>query len=200
MKRLQVVIIGGSIAGLTLARLLERSGHAVSVLERSAQALATRGAGIVTHPGLLTVLARCGVTTAPDDLGVTVPGRRVLDPQGRIVAACALPQLVASWGRLYGLLRETLPAGAVHAGAALARIAQDGRGIVTHLKDGRRVEGDCLIGADGQFSTVRGAFLPDIAPVYAGYVAWRAMVDEVMARASPVPTCVAERSRIPLTK
>ena len=34
------------------------------------------------------------------------------------------------------------------------------------------------MGADGLRSTVREQFLPDLTPNYAGYVAWRAMLDE----------------------
>ena len=35
-----------------------------------------------------------------------------------------------------------------------------------------------LIGADGLRSTVRQPCLPAIVPLYAGYVAWRAMLPE----------------------
>jgi 2-polyprenyl-6-methoxyphenol hydroxylase-like FAD-dependent oxidoreductase len=43
--------------------------------------------------------------------------------------------------------------------------------------DGARADGDLLIGADGLHSTVRALFLPDDAPRYAGYVAWRGVVE-----------------------
>jgi 2-polyprenyl-6-methoxyphenol hydroxylase-like FAD-dependent oxidoreductase len=42
-----------------------------------------------------------------------------------------------------------------------------------------------LIGADGLRSTVRQQCLPAIAPLYAGYVAWRAMIPE-----SALPTAI----------
>ncbi len=49
---------------------------------------------------------------------------------------------------------------------------------MAHFSDGCAVTADVLIGADGLRSTVRQQCLPDIAPLYAGYVAWRALLPE----------------------
>ena len=44
--------------------------------------------------------------------------------------------------------------------------------------DGTRESGALLIAADGSHSTIRAQLAPDVAPRYAGYVAWRGVVEE----------------------
>jgi len=50
--------------------------------------------------------------------------------------------------------------------------------VTLRLADGRRIEGDLLVCADGLGSTARSLLLPGIEPEYAGYVAWRAVTPE----------------------
>ena len=56
----RVIVAGGSIAGLFAGALLQRRGFAVDAFERSREALASRGAGIVPHPELFDALPRAG--------------------------------------------------------------------------------------------------------------------------------------------
>jgi 2-polyprenyl-6-methoxyphenol hydroxylase-like FAD-dependent oxidoreductase len=46
------------------------------------------------------------------------------------------------------------------------------------FSDGSRERGDLLVGADGIRSSVREVLWPEAQPRYAGYVAWRGLVDE----------------------
>lgn len=175
---MKVIIAGGSMAGLFTALMLARNGITVEVFERSTAGLEGRGAGIVTHPELFTVLARAGIAIEPAALGTAVPGRRVLDRSGQVIGETELPQVLTSWGRLYALLKAALPAQLIHGGATLDRVDHGPGSVVAVFTDGRRVEADLLIGADGLFSAVRRQFLPDVEPAFAGYVAWRGLVDE----------------------
>lgn len=179
----RVIIAGGSIAGLFAGALLQRRGFAVDVFERSGEALASRGAGIVSHPELFDALAQVGATL-DGSVGVEVVGRIVLGRDGAPVGEHALPQIMLSWDRLYGLLRTAFPPQHYHAGQAIERFDQDEAGVTVHLAAGTRERADWLIGADGIRSTVRRRLLPDLEPAYAGYIAWRGLIEEAAMSAA----------------
>ena len=166
------------MAGLFSALLLRQAGWEVDVFERNGGKLSGRGAGIVTHGELFDVLGRAGIDCVPTDVGVPVEGRRVFDRAGRIVNEMSLPQVVTSWGRLYELLLTGLPAERYHFGRNLTRIEDNRDSVAAFFDNGDVEEGDFLIGADGISSTVRELLAPEIVPTYAGYVAWRGLVDE----------------------
>jgi 2-polyprenyl-6-methoxyphenol hydroxylase-like FAD-dependent oxidoreductase len=175
----RAAVIGGSMGGLFTAHLLRRVGWHVDVFERNGGELAGRGAGIVTHAELFEVLRHAGIAAEPASLGVAVPGRRVFDRDGKVVAERRFEQVLTSWGRLYGLLRDALPADTYHHGKSLERADENDDEVVAHFADGTHAGADLLVGADGLFSTLRRQFLPEVRPQYAGYVAWRGIVDEV---------------------
>ncbi|TCT06679.1 FAD binding domain-containing protein [Aquabacter spiritensis] len=174
----RALIIGGSMAGLFTALSLRRLGWDVHVYERIGSELSGRGAGIVTHAELFEILKACGADSEAARVGVFVPGRRVFARDGSVSGERALEQVVTSWGHLYGILRETLPADLYHHGRNLAAVEEGADGVVAHFEDGGRETGALLVGADGIFSTVRGQFVPEAKPKYAGYIAWRGLVPE----------------------
>ena len=84
---------------------------------------------------------------------------------------------MTAWDRVFHLLKAAFPEADYHRGKELRRVEQGGR-VVAHFADGSAEEGDVLVGADGIRSTVRQQFLPDVVPLYAGYTAWRGLVNE----------------------
>ena len=179
------IVIGGSIAGLIAALLLQRDGWIVDVFERVESELAGRGAGIVTHPALFAVLRAAGVAI-PADLGVAVESRRVFGLDGVCVGERAHPQILTSWDRLFQELRRRIPDARYHKGKTLDRIDQAENAVVARFADGSSATGDLLVGADGLRSAVRAQYFPAAQPAYVGYIAWRGLVDEAALPAAVI--------------
>ena len=175
--RRRALVIGGSIGGLFAAHWLRATGWDVTVFERVGNDLASRGAGIGTHDELRAVIRRLGLTV-DETIGVWVHTRICLDHGGRITHQLATSQLQSSWARIYRLLKDAFPAADYRFGMGLERIEQDAGSVTAIFADGSRATGELLVGADGVHSTVRGLLLPQAQPRYAGYVAWRGLVDE----------------------
>jgi 2-polyprenyl-6-methoxyphenol hydroxylase-like FAD-dependent oxidoreductase len=178
-SRARVSVIGGSLGGLFAAVALYRRGFDVHVYERSATPLASRGAGIVTHERMRAALRAIGLSVG-DDLGIAVAGRRTYARDGTLVAEIAFPQVNTAWDRLLDLLRSALPNERYHLGASLVSFTDTDDRITAHFADGRAITADLLIGADGIRSAVRSHVMPQVQPLYAGYVAWRGLVEERM--------------------
>src|SRR5262245_18012914 len=177
MATRRALVIGGSLGGLLTAHLLRDVGWDVTVFERNAEDLTGRGAGISTHPQLIDILRRVGIDF-DESMGIKVDTVICLDRNGKTYLQTETARTMSSWGRLYRSLRDPLPAGSYRLGMSLRRVEQDADGVTAIFADGASVRGDLLVGADGVRSNVREQFLPDLAPEYAGYVAWRAMLDE----------------------
>jgi 2-polyprenyl-6-methoxyphenol hydroxylase-like FAD-dependent oxidoreductase len=177
MKQVDVIIVGGSLGGLMAANCLLRAGYTVLVLEKSPVALDGRGAGIVTHSKLLTVLERCGVVV-DDTLGVKVDTRVVLAEDGGELARERYSQILTSWGQLYNLLMGALPAENYVLDAGVKLVESFDSHSVVHCTNGLTYTAALTIAADGIRSAVRAQLAPEIKPVYAGYVAWRGICDE----------------------
>jgi 2-polyprenyl-6-methoxyphenol hydroxylase-like FAD-dependent oxidoreductase len=174
----QAHIIGGSLGGLMAGLILRQRGWHVDIHERSATPLSGRGAGIVSHTVLLEALNAAGITVDPHSLGVAVERRRVLQADGSVILDRPFPQLLTSWDRLFQVLRAAFPENCYHYGRSFSHVSAAANGAMAHFTDGPPVAGDVLIGADGFRSSVRAALLADPDPLYAGYVAWRGMVQE----------------------
>jgi 2-polyprenyl-6-methoxyphenol hydroxylase-like FAD-dependent oxidoreductase len=177
MSKRRALIVGGSLGGLLAAHLLRSIGWDAVMFERNAEELASRGVGIGTHPQLVAVIRRIGIPF--DETMGSRPSKVIcLDRSGRIIFEEPTTRTMSGWGRIYRALRDRLPDECYRLGRELVRVEQDAGGVGAVFADGLRERGDLLVGADGFRSTVREQFLPDLKPKYAGYVAWRGMLDE----------------------
>ncbi|MDN5755097.1 MAG: FAD-dependent oxidoreductase [Arthrobacter sp.] len=174
---IDVLIVGGGPAGLTLAILLTRAGLTVRVVEaRDTPQEHSRAIGL--HPPAVDVLHAAGI--AKEAIASGVPIRRGLGlSSGRRIAALdfdvltgrhpfilSLPQATTT-ELLTARLRELDPQ-ALLVGHALTTFRQDDRGIhATMTGRPAPITARYLVGADGVGSTVRPlAGLPFAGSLY----------------------------------
>ena len=173
----RVAVVGGSIGGLTAALALRRLGCEVDVYERSAAALRDRGAGIGLHP-MITRYFDDTAALEEDKVAVEVPWLRFLDPDGSIRYRERMNYRFSSWSTVYRALLAGLPGERYHLGRDMIGFDQDDAGVSLRFAAGETVRADLLVCAEGVASRSRAALQPGARPVYAGYVAWRALVPE----------------------
>ena len=166
------------MSGLFAAILLRRAEWEADIYERVDVGLIGRGAGIVTHEEMRAVLRAAGCDPSKD-LGVDVThaaDARSLRRRGRAISsvrrrsrrgtACS-----ACCGRNFPTRTIT----SARSCSASSRPATAWSRISPTAAPPRATS---LVGADGFRSNVRVDVLPEVKPLYAGYIAWRGLVDE----------------------
>jgi 2,6-dihydroxypyridine 3-monooxygenase len=175
LGRPRVIVMGGSLGGLTAGLTLRDIGCDVTVLERSRTPLESRGAGIVLHSATVRyfidneVLALGEVSTQADSL-------RYVNREGAIVHEQPCNYRFTSYYTLHRGLLSAMDPDRFEMGVEVADFAQEGSAVSVVSRDGADRRCDLLVAADGIGSTARRKLLPDVRPSYAGYVGWRGTV------------------------
>ncbi len=177
MSPTRVAIAGGSLGGLTTALCLRDLGLDVTIFERSPAELEQRGAGIGFLPASYRYLVeRAGL--ALDEISTATSRIRYLSRTGDVVHDEPHQYRFSSWNTVYRRLLACFGRERYLLGREVSDFTQDARGVAVQLADGEQVDADLLVCADGVGSRFRRRLLPEVEPVYAGYVGWRGMVPE----------------------
>ena len=172
-----VIVMGGSVGGLTAALVLRDAGCEVRVFERSSAALQARGAGIAALEATLRYLTDRGGRRR-SDLCSSTGWIRFLRPDGSIEHEQRHQYLFSSWNTIYRSLLELFDPGRYLLGSEVTGFSQSGDAVRVTLAGGSAAEADLLVCADGVSSPARARLLPQVSPSYSGYVAWRGTLPE----------------------
>jgi 2,6-dihydroxypyridine 3-monooxygenase len=173
----RVVVMGGSLGGLTAALVLRDAGCDVEVYERSSVPLEGRGAGIVLNPATVRYFTENDALDI-NDASVSTRWVRYMDRDGSIAAEHPFSYRFTSYNALYQGLLGCFDEDRYHLGEKVVGFDQDADGVTVRLASGRSERCHMLVCADGIHSTGRRLLLPDVAAEYAGYVGWRGTVGE----------------------
>jgi 2-polyprenyl-6-methoxyphenol hydroxylase-like FAD-dependent oxidoreductase len=193
----KIAIIGGGIGGLTAAVALARNGLAAEVYEQ-APVLAEAGAGVGLWPNARAALEPIGLSGKVARLAVKVARQGVRRSDGTWLMCFPEELMVERWGagmalvhraELQQLLAAELDPSALHLGARCTGVEAGNRAVTARFADGRDVQADVLVGADGAHSAVRAALFGPAPLRYRGYITVRGVT---AAGSVPLPVDGAE--------
>jgi 2-polyprenyl-6-methoxyphenol hydroxylase-like FAD-dependent oxidoreductase len=172
-------IVGGGIGGIAAAVALHRTGSSVSVYERAAE-LREVGAGMMLWPNATRVLRELDLLE--EVVAHSGPNTNFLvrKSTGKILMNIALgqfdvPAVCIRRADLLSILLRALPQDCLHLGCEFEQLKQSDNKVHLYLKDGRKIEHDAVVGADGIRSRVRAQLFNTSDPIYRGYAVWRGL-------------------------
>ncbi|PMD59614.1 FAD/NAD(P)-binding domain-containing protein [Hyaloscypha bicolor E] len=205
MPKFNILIIGGGLGGLATTVALAQQGHKVTVLESTAK-LQTIGGSITIPPNSMRVWDYLGLLPRLHAAAETsMPSPRVFRSyKGEEISEGGITKSVYKYD-LTSLhrapLQKLLLDAATEAGAdiqintRIIEIDESGLSPVAVTKDGRRIEADLIISADGAKSMLRSLLHPK-TQLSTCINCYRAVIPGSMLRADPELSQLLETATI----
>ncbi len=184
----KVLVIGGGFSGMAATLALRRQGIAVDLVEIDPE-WRCYGAGISLGGATLRALQDLGLLGDFLQHGFAANGTELCAPDGPLLATLPTPSLTGTDVPGNGAImrpvlarimaRATRAVGGVdiRLGCSFTAIRQGADGVEVDFTDGQTRRYDLVVGADGLYSKVREAVLPDAPrPRYSGQAVWRAVL------------------------
>ena len=187
---MDIAIVGGGIAGLTLALNLHRQGIACRVYERAPE-VKELGVGITVLPHAMREFSALGLQDEIVSAGIVNSesaffnrfGQLIYKEPRGIAAGYKLPEIGIHRGRLHMILwrrvQKELGPDCLVADRNAVRVEQDATGATVHFtetttgKSPPPIRADAVIACDGVNSAIRRQFYPDEQLAFAGINTWR---------------------------
>ena len=182
IKNLKIAIVGAGYGGAAAAKALSLLGADVTVYEQ-APALGEVGAGIGLRPATMARFRQWGIFDAIAKVSSPSDYFEILTGTGEPIMKDTWPEAgtekqtyLIHRGDFIAALTGVLPEGMVQLDHKLEKIEDKGDRTVLTFTNGKTVEADLVVGADGIRSTVRKQLFSEKEPVFSGEHAYRAVI------------------------
>lgn len=175
------IIIGAGIGGLSTAIAMQMRDINVKVFE-AATSLNPVGAGILVPPNAMTILDRYNLAQQVRDGGCPIESLVILDSEGKRISktpahysktGIVYQTIAIHRGTLQKILLSALAPDTVFTDKQCLAVSSGVNGAEATFRDGTKVYGEFLVGADGIHSRVRESIFPDSPLRYSGQTCWR---------------------------
>ncbi|MBX2905294.1 MAG: FAD-dependent monooxygenase [Taibaiella sp.] len=178
-RPMNVLVVGGGIAGIVLAILLERDGHRVTIVERAPEIMPVGGGITLTMNGI-GMLRRLGLM---DDLEPYLHKIKRINIDAIRLGTLSSFMLddEKSSREVYSVLRSDLHSRLLAhlrmtrmvKGTSVHLYSQSPEGVSVTFSDGRNEWFDIVAGCDGINSATRASMFGEAGRSFAGYASWR---------------------------
>jgi salicylate hydroxylase len=182
IKNLKIAVVGAGYGGAAAAKALSLLGADVTVYEQAPQ-MGEVGAGIGLRPATMARFRQWGIFDAVAKVSSASDYFEILTATGEPIMKDTWPEfgdekqtyLIHRRDFIEALL-GVLPEGMVQLGHRLETIEDKGGRSVLTFANGKTVEADLVVGADGIKSAVREQLFSGKGPVFSGEHAYRVVI------------------------
>jgi FAD-dependent urate hydroxylase len=176
----RILIVGGGIAGLSLAIALKRRGMTAEIVE-CANTWMDAGTGLYLIGLATRALASLGIPYPLAAECTLIHTQTIRNPKGRKLAEIGVdafwsrcgPCLGTARSLLHRVLANEVADLPIQFGTTVRRLAQNADCVFVELSNGSAKEYDLVVGADGIRSSIRRLELGEQEPSFRGQVGWR---------------------------
>jgi 2-polyprenyl-6-methoxyphenol hydroxylase-like FAD-dependent oxidoreductase len=190
---MRILIIGGGIAGLTLAGLLLKRGFNPKLIERTPQ-YSKVGYVIVLWPSGSRILKGLGVYEKLLEEGCQFTSYYVSNYKGEVLKTYTIDPVAEKYGPIISVYRpdlidtlmDAVDPEIIKMNTTVEKIEQGADEAEVHFNNGKSEKYDLVIGCDGLRSRTRSQIFGDIPLTYSGMSGWGFWADPNLSKSDGI--------------
>ncbi|KAK3806276.1 MAG: hypothetical protein J3Q66DRAFT_392910 [Benniella sp.] len=160
---LKALIVGGGIAGLAIAAMMDLAGIEYQILEKSTGEEPDMGSVVFLGPPVLRLMEQMELLKDIESMSKKISGVTIVDSESRRIGRIpnvdkeryGYAYIIITRAAFREILLERVPKGSLHRGKVVVETLQNPNGVSCKCSDGSTYYGDIIVGADGACSPTR---------------------------------------------